>query len=82
MSTLDPDMGGLVHSAMNRMGIRTVSRAEVTKILSDEEGRVRAVCTTSGEEYPADVVVLGIGVEPRTALARAAGLPLGPRAES
>ncbi|MGW9082282.1 FAD-dependent oxidoreductase [Streptomyces yangpuensis] len=78
MSTLDPDMGGLVHRAMNRMGIVTVSRAEVTKILTDEEGRARAVATASGEEYPADVVVLGIGVEPRTALARTAGLPLGP----
>ncbi|WP_405832497.1 MULTISPECIES: FAD-dependent oxidoreductase [unclassified Streptomyces] len=78
MATLDPDMGGLVHTAMNRMGIRTVSGAEVTKILTDEQGRARAVATAGGEEYEADVVVLGIGVEPRTALARAAGLPLGP----
>ncbi|MFJ7204506.1 FAD-dependent oxidoreductase [Streptomyces sp. NPDC098789] len=77
MATLDPDMGGLVHAAMNAMGIRTVAGAEVTKILTDEEGRARAVATAAGEEYPADVVVLGIGVEPRTALARAAGLPLG-----
>lgn len=77
MATLDPDMGGLVHSAMNGMGIRTVSRAEVTKILTDERGAARAVGTADGEEYPADVVVLGLGVEPRTALARAAGLPLG-----
>ncbi|MGW5847755.1 FAD-dependent oxidoreductase [Streptomyces sp. NPDC055254] len=77
MATLDPDMGSLVHRAMNGMGIRTVARAEVTKILTDEEGRARAVATAAGEEYPADVVVLGIGVEPRTALARAAGLPLG-----
>ncbi|MFZ3473596.1 FAD-dependent oxidoreductase [Streptomyces sp. 4.24] len=77
MSTLDPDMGALVHSAMNGMGIRTVARAEASKILTDEEGRARAVATASGEEYPADVVVLGIGVEPRTALARAAGLALG-----
>ncbi|MFD9264676.1 FAD-dependent oxidoreductase [Streptomyces goshikiensis] len=77
MATLDPDMGALVHDAMNRMGIRTVAGAEVTKVLTDEEGRAVAVATASGEEYPADVVVLGIGVEPRTALARAAGLPLG-----
>ncbi|MGW2438330.1 FAD-dependent oxidoreductase [Streptomyces goshikiensis] len=77
MATLDPDMGALVHEAMNRMGIRTVAGAEVAKILTDEEGRAIAVATASGEEYPADVVVLGIGVEPRTALARAAGLPLG-----
>ncbi|MEU7064414.1 FAD-dependent oxidoreductase [Streptomyces sp. NPDC051578] len=77
MATLDPDMGALVHAAMNRMGIRTVAGAEVTKILTDEEGRAVAVATAAGDEYPADVVVLGIGVEPRTALARAAGLPLG-----
>ncbi|MFI9181252.1 FAD-dependent oxidoreductase [Streptomyces goshikiensis] len=77
MATLDPDMGALVHEAMNRMGIRTVAGAEVSKVLTDEEGRAVAVATASGEEYPADVVVLGIGVEPRTALARAAGLPLG-----
>ncbi|MFJ3926729.1 FAD-dependent oxidoreductase [Streptomyces sp. NPDC090022] len=77
MATLDPDMGGLVHSAMNAMGIVTVAGAEVTRVLTDEEGRARGVATAKGEEYPADVVVLGIGVEPRTALARAAGLPLG-----
>ncbi|MFD9302302.1 FAD-dependent oxidoreductase [Streptomyces sp. NPDC060048] len=77
MSTLDPDMGALVHRAMNGMGIRTVAGAEVTEILHDEEGRVYAVAAASGDRYPADVVVLGIGVEPRTALARAAGLPLG-----
>ncbi|WP_369777630.1 FAD-dependent oxidoreductase [Streptomyces sp. R33] len=77
MATLDPDMGALVHAAMNRMGIRTVSGAEVTKILADDQGAVRAVATAAGDEYPADVVVLGIGVEPRTSLARAAGLPLG-----
>ncbi|QES47627.1 flavoprotein oxidoreductase [Streptomyces venezuelae] len=77
MATLDPDMGGLVHTAMNAMGIRTVAGAEATAVLTDDAGRARAVVTASGEEYPADVVVLGIGVEPRTALARAAGLPVG-----
>ncbi|MFF5444143.1 FAD-dependent oxidoreductase [Streptomyces sp. NPDC012888] len=77
MSTLDPDMGGLVHGAMNAMGIRTVAGAEVDAVLTDADGRARAVTTSSGEEYEADVVVLGIGVEPRTGLARDAGLPLG-----
>ncbi|TQK51272.1 NADPH-dependent 2,4-dienoyl-CoA reductase/sulfur reductase-like enzyme [Streptomyces sp. SLBN-118] len=76
MSTLDPDMGRLVHRSMDRMGITTVAGAEVTKILTGDSGRVRAVATEDGE-YPADVVVLGIGVEPETTLARAAGLPLG-----
>ncbi|MEU0698610.1 FAD-dependent oxidoreductase [Streptomyces niveus] len=77
MATLDPDMGRLVHEAMDGLGITTVGGAAVTKILTGDDGRVRAVAT-DGAEYPADVVVLGIGVRPETALAEAAGLPLGP----
>ncbi|MFJ8079999.1 FAD-dependent oxidoreductase [Streptomyces sp. NPDC096205] len=76
MSTLDPDMGRLVHKAMEGMGITMVDDAEVTAIRTGPDGRVRAVATADGE-YAADVVVLGIGVRPETSLARAAGLPLG-----
>ncbi|MEU5686183.1 FAD-dependent oxidoreductase [Streptomyces venezuelae] len=76
MSTLDPDMGCLVHDAMTGMGIEMVNGAEVTAIPTDEDGRARAVATEDAE-YPADVVVLGIGVRPETTLAREAGLPLG-----
>ncbi|NEA97782.1 FAD-dependent oxidoreductase [Streptomyces sp. SID13726] len=76
MSTLDPDMGRLVHEAMAGLGITMVDDAEVTEVLTGEDGRVRAVATKDAE-YPADVVVLGIGVRPETTLAKAAGLPLG-----
>ncbi|MFJ6539295.1 FAD-dependent oxidoreductase [Streptomyces sp. NPDC091385] len=76
MSTLDPDMGRLVRKAMTGLGITMVSGAEVTEVRTDDANRVRAV-VTSDAEYPADVVVLGIGVRPGTTLARAAGLPLG-----
>ncbi len=77
MSTLDPDMGALVYEAMCGMGIETVRGAAVTGILTDEAGRARGV-STGDAEYPADVVVLGLGVRPETELARQAGLPLGP----
>ncbi|PSK69186.1 flavoprotein oxidoreductase [Streptomyces sp. CS149] len=77
MATLDADMGRLVHDAMDGLGITTVNGAAVTKILTDRDGRVTEVVTEAGT-YPADVVVLGIGVEPETALARTAGLPVGP----
>ncbi|WP_030992517.1 FAD-dependent oxidoreductase [Streptomyces sp. NRRL S-1813] len=76
MSTLDPDMGALVHQAMCAMGIETVRGATVTGVLTDGDGRARAV-TAEDAEYPADVVVLGLGVRPETTLAAAAGLPLG-----
>ncbi|MER6561150.1 FAD-dependent oxidoreductase [Streptomyces sp. NPDC001027] len=76
MSTLDPDMGRLVHRAMEGMGIAMVNDAEVTEVCTTPDGRVRAV-RTEDAEYPADVVVLGIGVRPETALAQAAGLPVG-----
>ncbi|MEW2550091.1 FAD-dependent oxidoreductase [Streptomyces sp. NPDC047002] len=76
MSTLDPDMGRLVHEAMTGMGITVVGGQAVTEIRTGEDGHVRAVVTRDAA-YPADVVVLGIGVRPRTGLARAAGLPLG-----
>ncbi|MCT7356482.1 FAD-dependent oxidoreductase [Streptomyces sp. 15-116A] len=76
MATLDPDMGRLVREAMEGMGITMVNGTEVTKLLTGDDGRVRAVGTEDAE-FPADVVVLGIGVRPETALARAAGLPLG-----
>ncbi|MGW1603121.1 FAD-dependent oxidoreductase [Streptomyces eurythermus] len=76
MSTLDPDMGRLVHRAMEGLGITMVGDAEVTEVLTGRDGRVRSVATRDAE-FPADVVILGIGVRPETALARAAGLPLG-----
>jgi len=76
MATLDPDMGRLVRTAMEGMGIGVVPGAEALEVRLGPEGRPHAVVTTQGE-YSADVVVLGLGVRPRTALARAAGLPLG-----
>ncbi|MCK7626449.1 FAD-dependent oxidoreductase [Streptomyces sp. RS10V-4] len=76
MSTLDPDMGALVHTAMCGMGIEVVTGARVTEVLTGEGGRARAVVTEDAE-YPADAVVLGMGVRPETSLAEAAGLPLG-----
>ncbi|MEU0381716.1 FAD-dependent oxidoreductase [Streptomyces cyaneofuscatus] len=76
MATLDPDMGKLVHDAMDGLGITTVNGASVTKILTGPDGRVSEVATEE-RTYPADVVVLGIGVEPEAELAREAGLTVG-----
>jgi NADPH-dependent 2,4-dienoyl-CoA reductase/sulfur reductase-like enzyme len=76
MSTLDPDMGKLVREALEGLGVRVMSGSPVREVLTGPGGRVRAVATDTAE-YPADIVVLGLGVRPGTDLARDAGLPLG-----
>ncbi|MGW0178161.1 FAD-dependent oxidoreductase, partial [Nocardia sp. NPDC003345] len=76
MSTLDPDMGSLVREALCGMGVTVVGDSAVGEIRTGPDGRVCAV-VAGDAEYPADVVVLGIGVVPETGLAAAAGLPLG-----
>jgi NADPH-dependent 2,4-dienoyl-CoA reductase/sulfur reductase-like enzyme len=48
----------------------------VTGFDTGSDGRIRSVVTAGGS-IPADVVVLGLGVRPNTALARDAGLTLG-----
>ncbi|MEY9950250.1 FAD-dependent oxidoreductase [Kitasatospora sp. GAS1066B] len=78
MPGLDPDLGALVRRTMTELGIEVVPGAAATEVLLGPDGRPRAVRSTAGE-HPADVVVLGLGVRPRTALARSAGLPLGPQ---
>lgn len=82
MTTLDPDMGELVRDAMCGMGMEVVTGAAVTAVETAAPesggGGERAVAVTTGtDRYPADVVVLGLGVAPETSLAREAGLPLG-----
>jgi len=77
MTTLDPDMGRMVHDAMERdlhIDVRTETAVEAFE--TDRDGRVRGV-VTKDDTIPADLVVLGIGVRPKTALARDARLPLG-----
>jgi NADPH-dependent 2,4-dienoyl-CoA reductase/sulfur reductase-like enzyme len=76
MTTLDPDMGAAVHEAMEGIGIEVHTDTAVTGFEADGDGRIRSVVTAHGS-VPADVVVLGLGVRPNTALSQKAGLPLG-----
>lgn len=76
MSTLDPDMGALVRTALDGLDVRVAGDSAVTAIRTGRDGRACAV-VAGDNEYPADVVVLGIGVTPETGPARAAGLPIG-----
>jgi NADPH-dependent 2,4-dienoyl-CoA reductase/sulfur reductase-like enzyme len=70
MGTLDPDMGALVRAALIRHEIDVRCDTAVTAI---EPGRVLA----GDDVIDADLVVLGTGVGPNSALARDAGVPVG-----
>jgi NADPH-dependent 2,4-dienoyl-CoA reductase/sulfur reductase-like enzyme len=76
MGTLDPELGVHVADAMRGMGIDVRTGVAVEAFLADDTGGVRAVVTDDGE-LPADVVVLAIGVRPRSELAVRAGLRAG-----
>ena len=60
-----------------RQGVDLLLNARVQELLGDGNGgqqRVRAVRLADGRDIPADFVLVGIGVVPADALARAAGL--------
>lgn len=75
MSTLDPDMGALIADALRDLGVK-VLLGEPVEGFSEAAGRVTGAHTAS-HDVRADLVVLGLGSRPNTALAAAAGVPVG-----
>lgn len=72
LPALDPEMGVLVSRAMRSMGINLRLDEALEEV---EDGVVR----TSAGTIPADLVVLGMGVNPNSDLAMKAGLTVGLR---
>ena len=57
-----------------RQGVNIRCGETLRALHADAHGRVRSVLTEQGGEYPADLVIAGVGVVPADELARAAGL--------
>jgi NADPH-dependent 2,4-dienoyl-CoA reductase/sulfur reductase-like enzyme len=77
LTRLDPDMGELVASELRAFGTTLHLGQEVAAFEAGSDGAVRAVATSEGT-IPAQLVVLGLGVQPNVALAEAAGVEIGP----
>jgi NADPH-dependent 2,4-dienoyl-CoA reductase/sulfur reductase-like enzyme/rhodanese-related sulfurtransferase len=78
MPPLDPEMARYVERHMEKNGVRIVLNQDVTGFQQSPDGSLK-VLTQSGQEYPADIAVLGIGVRPESWLAKEAGLEIGQR---
>ncbi|MCX8155528.1 MAG: FAD-dependent oxidoreductase [Verrucomicrobiae bacterium] len=82
MAPLDPEMAAWLHLELQANGVELRLHDPVAAFeppRAGETARASVVVLKSGARLPADVVILGLGVKPETALARAAGLEIGPR---
>ena len=78
LAPLDPEMARIVEGHLQRHGVRLALDDGVAGFEPGENGALK-VLTKSGKVYPADVVILALGVRPDTALAKTAGLEIGER---
>ena len=70
-----PEVSAFYEAEHARHGVRIRCNERVRALHGDARtGRVRSVLTEAGGEYPADVVLVGVGVAPADELAKAAGL--------
>lgn len=76
LTTFDQDMAQLVADHMSENGVEIHCGCSVESFSNDGNGRVCGVIA-DGKEYPADLVILSIGVIPNSEIAAAAGVELG-----
>jgi 3-phenylpropionate/trans-cinnamate dioxygenase ferredoxin reductase subunit len=72
---LGPEVGGVYRDLHAQHGVDWRPGTTVKRIVGTD--RVHGVETSAGERIAADLVVVGVGVQPRTELAKAAGIAVG-----
>ncbi len=78
LGPLDPEIACLVQEHIKRHGVKVVANDGVNGFKQLDSGVIE-VQTDSGKTYPAEIVILAIGVRPDTKLAGTAGLTIGER---
>lgn len=77
MAPLDYDMATFLHAHLRQKGI--VLRLGAAVAGFRQAGETITTLVEGGEDLPADLAILAVGVTPESALAKAAGLALGAR---
>ena len=78
LAPLDREFALLVEEHVKQHGLRLALGDGVAGFKSLARGAIE-VRTKSGKKYPADIVILALGVRPDTTLAKSAGLAIGER---
>ena len=78
LGPLDKEVANLVEGHVTAHGVKLVLNDGVTGF-AQQDGGALDVQTISGKTFPADIVILAIGVRPDTKLARTAGLEIDER---
>jgi DegV family protein with EDD domain len=74
LTNMDPDLAEIVHSYMEKQGISVLTNSTLTGF----QGRDRVNEVTVGSHtFPADIVILSMGVLPNSEIAAQAGIELG-----
>jgi NADPH-dependent 2,4-dienoyl-CoA reductase/sulfur reductase-like enzyme/rhodanese-related sulfurtransferase len=78
LAPLDPELAVMVQERLKLHGVH-LALDDGVAAFKQLDGGALEVQTKSGKSYPADIVILALGVRPETALARNAGLEIGKR---
>lgn len=76
LTSFDQDIAAQIQACLAEHGVSVCCNRSVIGFDGDSEGNVRAVVAEDGE-YPAELVILAIGVTPNSQMAEAAGIALG-----
>jgi NADPH-dependent 2,4-dienoyl-CoA reductase/sulfur reductase-like enzyme len=79
LPTVDPELGALIHTELERNGVEVLTGAAVTAISRAVGGGVTVAIARGGESVTrtVDLVLVVVGVRPDTELAATAGAELG-----
>jgi nitrite reductase (NADH) large subunit len=70
---LDKSAAGMLQKSLEQKGLTFLLEKQTAEIIG-RDGRVAAVRFKDGEEIPADLVVMAVGIRPNVELAQSAGL--------
>jgi len=76
---LDEKAGKLLQASLEAKGIEFKMQAQTEALIAGESGRVAALRFKTGEQIPADLVVMAVGIRPNTSLAEKSGLQVSAR---